>query len=219
MVDEKFHHKKVQSLLQFYFEGLSCSLFYKTLRKKDIKVNGKRISENIEVLKDDVVEIYVEDQFLLKTFALDIVDEDENILIVNKPIHLEVISNTENDLTKEVQKKYPSLEDSFPYPCHRLDRNTSGLVLYAKNQMALDILNEKIEKHEILKFYQCTVVGILDKKQATLKDYLFKDCKKSIVHIRSTPKPGYKEIITSYKVINEDLKNNLSTLEVQLHTR
>ena len=219
IVDDKFNNKKIQSFLQFNFEGLSSSLFYKTLRKKDIKVNGKRISENIEVLKDDVVEIYLEDSFLFKSFSLKIVYEDENILVVNKPIQLEVISNTENDLTKEVQKKYSSLENPFPYPCHRLDRNTSGLVLYAKNQIALDILNKKIENHEISKYYKCTVIGILDKKQATLKDYLFKDSKKSIVHISSTPKQGYKEIITSYKVIKEDLKNNLSTLEVQLHTR
>ena len=106
----------------------------------------------------------------------------------------------------------------FPYPCHRLDRNTSGLIIYAKNQNSLDILNTKIENHEIQKFYRCTVVGILNKKEAILEDYLFKDSKKSIVHISSIPKQGYKKIITSYKVVEENKKDNLSILEVQLHT-
>jgi len=82
----------------------------------------------------------------------------------------------------------------------------------------LDILNDKIEKHEIQKFYKCTVIGIPEKKESTLTDYLFKDSKKSMVYISSTPKQGYKKIITSYKVIDENKKDNLSTLEVQLHT-
>ena len=116
-----------------------------------------------------------------------------------------------------IQNKY-CLNNNLPYPCHRLDRNTSGLVIYAKNQETLDILNKKIENHEIQKFYKCTVIGILNKKENTLTDYLFKDNKKSIVYINNVPKQGYRKIITSYKVIEENKKNNLSTLEVKLHT-
>ncbi|MBE5805933.1 MAG: RluA family pseudouridine synthase, partial [Clostridiales bacterium] len=148
---------------------------------------------------------------------LDIVYEDDNILVANKPSGIEILDDTENNLTKLIQNHY-NLNNNFPYPCHRLDRNTSGLILYAKNKESLDILNEKIEKHELLKFYKCTVIGILKKKETTLTDYLFKDSKKSMVYISSIPKQGYKKIITSYKVIKEDTTNNLSILEVQLHT-
>jgi len=217
IVDNKFNNKKLQAVLQFNFNGLSSSMFFKTLRKKDIKINGKRITENISVFENDVIEIYLDDKFLFNTFKLDIVYEDDNILVANKPSGIEILDDTENNLTKLIQNHY-NLNNNFPYPCHRLDRNTSGLILYAKNKESLDILNEKIEKHELLKFYKCTVIGILKKKETTLTDYLFKDSKKSMVYISSIPKQGYKKIITSYKVIKEDTTNNLSILEVQLHT-
>lgn len=217
IVNNKFNNKKVQTVLQNTFDGLSSSMFFKTLRKKDIKVNGKRINENIGVQENDKISIYLDDKFLFKQLNLDIIYEDDNILIVNKPRDIEVLNQDLNCLTSIIQEKYHS-NNNFPYPCHRLDRNTSGLVIYAKNPTSLDILNERIENHEILKYYKCTVIGILDKKKATLKAYLFKDSKKSIVYISDTPKAGYREIITSYKVIKENKQDNLSELEVQLHT-
>ena len=217
VVDNKFNNKKLQAFLQYNFNGLSSSMFFKTLRKKDIKVNGKRTSENISIFENDIIEIYLDDRFLFNTFELDIIYEDANILIINKPSGIEVIDDLDNNLTKLVQDKY-NLANNFPYPCHRLDRNTSGLVIYAKNKESLDILNDKIEKHEIQKFYKCTVIGIPSKKQETLEDYLFKDSKKSMVYISHTAKQGYKKIITSYTVIEENKTDNLSILEVELHT-
>ena len=187
VVDNKFNNKKLQAFLQFNFNGLSSSMFFKTLRKKDIKINGKRTSENVTIFENDVVEIYLNDEFLFNNFNLNIVYEDDNILIINKPSGIEVLDTSENNLTKLIQDKY-LLNNNFPYPCHRLDRNTSGLIIYTKNKEALDILNKKIEEHEILKFYKCTVVGILNKKENTLTDYLFKDSTKSIVYISATPK-------------------------------
>lgn len=217
IVNNKFNNKKLQAFLQFNFNGLSSSVFFKTLRKKDIKINGKRTNENVTIFENDIIEIYLDDKFLFNTLELDIIYEDDNILIVNKPSGIEILDDTENNLTKTIQRKY-NLDNNFPYPCHRLDRNTSGLVIYAKNKESLDILNKKIENHEISKFYKCTVIGILNQKENTLTDYLFKDSKKSIVYISNVQKQGYKKIITSYKVIKEDIKNNLSTLEVELHT-
>lgn len=217
IVDNKFNNKKLQAFLQFNFKGLSSGMFFKTLRKKDIKINGKRISDNLYVYKNDTVEIYLDDKFLFNLPEPNIIYEDNNILIVNKASGIEVLDNSEYNLTNIIQKKYNS-NDNFPFPCHRLDRNTRGLIIYAKNQEALNILNKKIENREISKFYKCTVVGILNKKSNTLTDYLFKDSKKSIVYISTEQKQGYKKIITSYKVIDEDIKNNLSTLEVNLHT-
>lgn len=217
IVDNKFDNKKLQAFLQFNFKGLSSSMFFKTLRKKDIKINGKRTSENIVVYENDIIEIYLNDEFLFNTINLKIIYEDENILIINKPSGIEVLDSFENNLTELVQKKY-NMNNNFPYPCHRLDRNTSGLIIYAKNKETLNILNNKIKKHEIEKFYKCIVIGILNEKEAILENYLFKDSKKSMVYISSTPKQGYKKIITSYKIIDENKKENLSTLEVKLHT-
>ena len=99
IVDNKFNNKKLQAFLQFNFNGLSSSIFFKTLRKKDIKINGKRTSENIVVYEDDVIEIYLDDNFLFNAFKLDIVYEDDNILIVNKPAGIPVHDDDKN--TKE----------------------------------------------------------------------------------------------------------------------
>lgn len=218
IIDKKYDNKKIVNVLLDSFNDLSSSLIFKTLRKKDIKVNGKRIKDNITVFEGDILEIYIDDKCLSSKLNLDIVYEDDNIIIVNKPKNIEVISETKNSITNLLQEKYTNLDSKFPYPCHRLDRNTTGLVIFAKNQTSLDILNIKLSQYEISKFYKCTVIGIVNKKQDTLTDYLFKDSKKSMVYISSTPKTGYREIITSYKVINEDVKNELSTLEVELHT-
>lgn len=217
VIDKKNNNKKIVQVLLNTFDGLSSPFIYKVLRQKDIKVNGQRIKENINVFEGDILEIFIDDKYLYKKVNLDIIYEDENILIVNKPKEIEVLNNNNSSLTDIVQS-YCNKKEAFPYPCHRLDRNTSGLIIYAKNQEALDILNNKIENHEILKFYKCTVIGILKEKQATLTDYLFKDSKKSMVYISSTPKIGYKKIVTAYTVLNEDTKNNLSILEVELHT-
>lgn len=218
IINEKYNNKKIVTVLLDNFNGLSSSFIYKTLRKKDIKVNGIRIKDNITVKNEDEIEIYIDDKYLYKQIDFNIVYEDDNIIVINKPKEIEVINSTSNNITCILQSKYNNLDDGFPYPCHRLDRNTTGLVVFAKNKEALDILNSKFNNGEIDKYYKCTVIGILDKKQDTLKDYLFKDNKKSIVYISNTKKTGYREIITSYKVINEDKKNNLSTLEVKLHT-
>ena len=100
---------------------------------------------------------------------------------------------------------------------HRLDRNTYGLVIFAKNKKALEILLNKFKNMEIEKHYKCTVYGIPKIKNNTLKAYLFKDRKKSLVYISDETKKGYQKIITSYKVLSENLENNTSLLDVTLH--
>ncbi len=103
-------------------------------------------------------------------------------------------------------------------PCHRLDRNTSGIVIFAKNAESLNILLEKFKHHEITKFYKCKVYGLLSKKHDILTAYLFKDSKKSLVLIRDKIEKGFREIITEYKVLEENISLNYSILEVILHT-
>jgi 23S rRNA pseudouridine955/2504/2580 synthase len=89
-------------------------------------------------------------------------------------------------------------------------------VLFAKNQEALSILEEKIKNNEITKIYRCTILGKMPKEQDTLKDYLFKDSKKSMVYISDTKKSGYSEIITKYKTISTNKETSL--LEIELVT-
>ena len=214
VIENKNDGKKLNTVLLKEYPNLKMSTLYKALRKKDIRINSVRINENKTVHIGDIISIYISDDLLLGTNAnnLEIIYEDNNILVVNKPTGIEVTG--ENSLTTMLCNMY----GYDIMPCHRLDRNTSGLTLFAKNKESLDILFNKFKTHEIKKHYLCRVYGIPKEKHKTLEAYLFKDSKKSQVYICDSPKKGYQKIITEYKIISSDKSNNTSVLEVILHT-
>ncbi len=213
IVNEKYNGKKLNKFLIDSLPSLSTNLFYKTLRKKDIKVNGKRINKNIELKEYDEVIVYISDELLLPSFNLNIFYEDENILIINKPANIEVTGI--NSLTSFIHQKYTN---SFkPMPCHRIDRNTTGLVLFAKNEKALNILLDKFKNGEIEKHYLALVYGIPSPEHKRCEAYLFKDTKKSMVYINDTFKKGYQKIITTYSIIKK-YNDNSCLLDVEIET-
>ena len=214
IVPKKYEGKKLNQFLYDSIPNLTQSLLYKTLRKKDIKINGKRISENTTIHEKDEILVYISDEFLNKKFDLQIIYEDKNILIINKPKNLEVTGK--NSLTSYVKEKYSNLE-YFPMPCHRLDRNTSGLILYAKSEESLNILLEKFKNHEIEKHYLALVYGIPKETHKKMEAYLFKDSKKSLVYISDVFKKGYQKIITNYTLVKK-YSNNTSLLDVEIET-
>ena len=216
IVTSKEDGKKLNTYLTSHFPHLRQNAFYKALRKKDIRINGKRITENIILHTNDEVIVYIPDDILEgklpQPIHLQVVYEDPNIAVFFKPAGMEVEGS--GSFTDFIQQTRSSVYQ----PCHRLDRNTSGLILYAKTPEALAILFEKFKKREIEKHYRATVIGIPKKKAAILTDFLFKDTKKSKVYVSSTPKPGYVKIITQYKVLSSDPISNTSVLDVQIHT-
>lgn len=219
IVDKKYDGKKLNKFLLDNIPNLSFGLFCNTLRKKDIKVNGKRVNKDISVFDGDEVLLYISDELLYSkssssSINLDIFYEDDNILVINKSANIEV--NGSNSLTDLVHKLYKN-SDFKPMPCHRLDRNTTGLILYAKNEEALDILLTKFKNHEIEKHYLALVYGIPDVNFKRSEAYLFKDNKKSMVYISDIPKKGYVKIVTSFSLL-EKRKNNSSLLDVQIET-
>jgi len=156
-----------------------------------------------------------------------IVYEDKNILIANKAQGIAVhpdkdqLQGTLIDLVRAyLQQKGDAAGDgSFQASlCHRLDRNTGGLVIIAKSQESHDILLNKIENREIRKYYQCLVKGKMERVEARLKAYLWKDASKSRVFINERKTPGAAEIITEYKVLNYNKAKDVSRLEVELVT-
>ena len=214
IVNKKYNEKKLNKFLLDNIPNLTGGSFYKTLRKKDIKINGKRINENITIYEGDEILVFIDDKLLHSNFTLDIFFEDENILIINKPANLEVTGN--NSLTEYVHKIYQS--SSFkPMPCHRLDRNTTGLILFAKNEQDLNILLEKFKNHEIKKHYLALVYGKPKESYKRCVAFLFKDTKKSQVYISDYFKKGYQKIITSYTVL-EKRSDNTSLLDVEIET-
>lgn len=216
---------------------LPKSLLYKYIRLKRIKVNRKRAEINTKLNIGDTVDMYINDEFFLEkpknydfmaaSKKLNIVYEDENIILIDKPEGLIVHpdANEYNDtLITRIQrylyekKEYdPDKENSFsPALANRIDRNTGGLVITAKNAETLRILNEKIKYREIDKYYLCLVHGSLKEKESTLCAYLSKNEDKNIVKISDKPFDNSKEIKTKYKVLREF--NSISLLEIELLT-
>lgn len=216
---------------------LPPTLMYKYIRLKRIKVNGKKseISQRLNI--GDVIDMYVNDEFfpdansplpfLHAKSELDIVYEDENILLANKPAGL-VVHEDENEkydtlinrilLYLYSKKEYlPEQENSFiPALCNRIDRNTSGIVIAAKNADSLRILNEKIKNREIDKFYLCVVKGTPQKITDTLKNFITKDSSSNTVSVSKEKTPGSLSAATKYRVL--DTKNGYSLIEAQLLT-
>lgn len=211
IVDKKFDNKKLSDFLYSNFSGLTKNTLYKTFRKKDIRINDIKTNEDTIIHAGDSVTVFIVDELLFKNIDLEKVYEDENILIINKPNNIEVVGK--DSVTSILEKEY-----SYVSPCHRLDRNTTGLLLFAKKEEALNILLDKFKSREIEKHYLAKVYGIPKKKSERLTAYLFKDNKKAIVYISDTPKTGYVKIQTSYTVLEKHEKENYSILDVDLHT-
>ena len=214
IVTKKYDGKKLSKFILDSFPYLAPNMLYKALRQKDIKIDGTRVNKDCIIYLDNEISVYISDDFLFANCNFNTIYEDENILIIDKPDNLEVTGD--NSLTEFIHKKY--VNSSFlPMPCHRLDRNTTGLIIYAKNETSLNILLNKFKNHEIRKFYLALVYGVPKIKKARLESYLFKDSKKSTVYISDTFKNGYQKIITSYTVL-KTFENNSSLLEVEIET-
>ena len=217
---------------------LPSALLYKGIRTKRIKINGKRAEISTRLAVDDVVSLYLNDEFFEDTrsshtaflhagSALYIVYEDENLLIADKPaglvVHEDESGSVDTLINRILKHLYqngdyrPENENSFvPALCNRIDRNTSGLVLCAKNAASLQLLNEKIKNREIDKEYRCIVVGHPKPPHAVCKAYLRKMADEKQVQVFDHAVPDAKTVLTEYRVISE--KGDFSLLEVKLHT-
>ena len=218
VVNEKYNKKKLNSFILDNFKNLNQNVLFKALRKKDIRINNVKVSENVIIHTGDEITIYIVDELLFGKPKIDfkIIYEDENIICFFKPDGFSVTETNLNEysFTFFVKEKFGKNIE----PCHRLDRNTSGLILYTKNQEALSILLEKFKNKEIEKHYLATVYGIVKNDHEILESYLFKDSKKSIVFISDTPKKNYEKIITEYTVLERNNNKNTTKLDINLHT-
>lgn len=229
--------KHIDKVLKAQFPLMPISALYKAFRKKDIKVNGIRIKETYQTAFQDWVEVYISDEILFgkhhkiskvkpnqSNAPFSVVFENSHILIVNKRsgILTEPDSAETNASLIEYVQAYLSekelLSKGFPALCHRLDRNTGGLVLIAKDSDTLAFLLKKIEQREIRKFYRCMVVGKMEKKTALLKSYLIKDAQNSRVSILDRPIQNSQEILTQYSTVSYLPEHHLSILDVELLT-
>ena len=214
------------------------SLLYKYIRTKRIKVNGKRTKENYVLCKNDVVSLFVPEEFLqpkkegafrrIKA-PVTVRYEDENVIIVHKQkgllCHSESPSDT--DTLADRIKAYlynkgeyvPEEENSFaPALCNRIDRNTEGLVIAAKNAAALREMNAIIRCREVRKFYLAACHGLFDKREGEIRSFLEKDAANNLVTVREKPNKNTVTAVTKYRVESQNRALELSLLRVELLT-
>ena len=217
---------------------LPAPLAQKYIRIKRVKLNGKGAKRDVRLNVGDVLQLYINDEFFetpnrenafLSVFKpqLDIVYEDENLLLLNKRPGMVVHPDDHervNTLITHIQaylyqkKEWsPYWENSFaPALCNRIDRNTGGIVIAAKNAETLRIMNQKIKDRELTKLYLCVIRGEMRPREGELKGFILKDEDKAQVRVFSKPVPGGKTALTLYKTLC--VKNGLSLVECDLIT-
>lgn len=228
--------QRLDKFLSKSFPNLPNSIIYKSIRKKRIKINNKRCHFSDILAVGDIISLYINDEFLLhnpkKYFFnaptnLDIIYEDENILLINKPSGLIVHDDNNEKIDTLINriKHYlfvnhqfnPDDELSFvPSLVNRIDRNTQGIVIAAKNAQSLRILNKKLKNHQIRKFYLCLISGHMEQTNGILKHYLLKNGEKNKVFLFDYPVPNAKTAITKYEVL--ETFDNFSLINVELLT-
>lgn len=213
------------------------SLLYKYIRLKRIKVNGGRAKPDSRLITGDRVDAYIADEFFINerpkydflgaSSALNVVYEDENIIIADKPQGLlshpdgkefcdTLIGRIQRYLYEKGEYSPENTTTFAPALANRIDRNTGGIVLAAKNGEALKILCEKIKNREIDKRYLAVIHGTPAKREATLEAYLEKNESKNKVYLSNKKTDSNRTIKTRYRVIKS--RNGLSLIEVELLT-
>ncbi|WP_236932776.1 RluA family pseudouridine synthase [Geosporobacter ferrireducens] len=237
MIGKNEENQRIDKFLKKYLPKASLGFLYKMLRKKNIKVNNGRVEPQYLLRAGDLIQLYLSDDTLtgfqeqkqIKEVDIDfhIVYEDKNILLVNKPAGLlvhEDIKESKNTLVNQVikylylKKEYnPDLEKTFvPASINRIDRNTSGIVVFGKNYEAVQNLNEMMRhKNHIHKYYQTIIKGTVE-ESSELSGFLWKDEKANQVQIVNRNRAGAKEIRTKLKPLKSN--RDFSLVEVEIIT-
>jgi len=229
--------QRLDKFLTKAIPALPQSLLYKYIRIKRVKLNGRRADIKSVLSEGDVLDCYINDEFFTKDESapafmsapgsVDIVYEDDNIALLNKPagllVHEDDSGTADTLINRFIRRQYengdydPKTENSFaPALCNRIDRNTCGIVIAAKNAESLRILNEKIKNRELEKKYLCLVRGELTPPVGTLKGYILKDEKTNTVELFDHPVPGARTAVTAYRTLS--LHKNISLVEANLLT-
>ena len=218
---------------------LPASLCQKYIRLKRIKVAGKRADRDTRLVEGSVIQLYINDEFFdtpkpenayltVSAPKLNLVYEDDNLLLVDKKpgqaVHPHDGAEYGKTLIDHIQAYLyakgewrPREEHAFaPALCNRIDRNTGGIVIAAKNAEALRILNQKIKDRELEKRYLCVVHGRPKPAAGRLEGWIFKDAVQNRVYVTQKFQPGAKSAVTEYRTLKS--QNGLSLVECELIT-
>lgn len=231
-------NQRLDKFLLKKFKTMPKKMAYMYIRKKCVKVNGKKATPEVMLKENDLLTFYIRDEFfdnireenyefLKAPKNLKIIYEDENIILLDKKpgviVHQDKSYHFDCLLLRLQHYLYdngeynPKEENCFaPALVNRIDRNTGGIVIGAKNAESLRILNQKMKDRELHKFYLCLLINKPKKDNAILSDYLIKNEKTNKVTVLRNEKQGAKKILTKYSVL--ETNNNLTLCEVELLT-
>lgn len=236
IIQKNESQQRLDRFLQKYLNKAPRSFIFKMIRKKNIKVNGKRVEPNIMLnegdriqlfLADETIENFREEKKVIKSkIAPNIIYEDDNILLINKEVgilsHGAGGSFEENVVDSIIQyliekgEYVPRIERTFtPSICNRLDRNTSGLIIGAKNYDSLKLVNEAMKKGHIRKFYKTIVKGRVEREMREVA-YLAKDEDRNLVEVMEEDMEGAKKIVTNITPLK--YSKGYTLLEIELIT-
>ncbi len=224
--------QRLDRFLKKYLNKANQSFIQKMIRKKNIKLNDAKAEPETVLKKDDIVQLYLSDDTIDKfrekktlmqaNIHFDIVYEDDNLLVVNKPIGLSTqpdqtdMKNLVDEIKMYLDAKEENISFTFkPAVCNRLDKNTSGLVIAAKNYNALKQTNKAIRERKIRKLYMAKVHGIIN-NDLELKDYIIKDDNKNMVKIINEQRENSKSVITYAHPLKTE--GRFTWLEVEIET-
>lgn len=240
VIKENDAGRRLDKFLAAALPLLPKSMMYKYIRLKKIKVNRKRAEIGQILELGDTVELFIKEEFMEKEPPRDffknirasfgVIYEDENIILCDKPVGLLCHSDEEgeqNTLIEQVKaylwqkgEYVPEEENSFaPALCNRIDRNTAGIVIAAKNAPTLRVMNEKIKKRSVAKYYLLAVHGNMEKKTGELTGYIWKDAKNNKVTVYEHEPKGKRDakyIVTRYRVVGKHEQGDV--LEAELVT-
>lgn len=230
--------KRLDKWLMSEFPHLSVGLVQKYFRQKDIKVNGRPASREARIQEGDQVRLYIPDEYLEKVrkvdallenfrYHLNIVYEDEQLLLIDKqpgvmvhPDDREKVNTLITHVRAYLYQKgeYDSKDPQAfsPVPCNRIDRFTGGVVMFAKTESAMRVLNQKIRDREIEKDYLCIIFGRMPSPDGTLDNYILKQEGRRKVMVFRRPVPNAQRAVTRYRTLQTT--GDLSLMECELAT-
>lgn len=216
IANETAEGQRIDACLRRFLPEVPPSVWQASLRRRDVKLNGVRVRQDARVRAGDKVQVYCMEQ---DADPIDIVWEDGDVLVVNKRAGISVEADERGgvSLTELAARHVRSAgADAYPpQPCHRLDNQTCGLVMFAKNPRAEEIITRAFRERTLDKRYICLVRGRMKPPAATCRAYLVKDAAAARVRVLDHPAAGAKPIITAYETLSA---GPVSRLEVHLVT-
>ncbi len=208
--------QRIDACLRRFLPELPPHVLRQSFQRRDVKLDGKRVKPDVRVSEGQLVQVYCMEP---AAPTVDVVYEDDDVLLINKRAGISVEPDEKGGASLiELAHKHLLLKDASalpPRPCHRLDNQTCGLTLLAKNDRAEEILLRAFRDRTMDKRYICLVRGMMKPPAATCKAYLLKDADAARVTILDHPAPGAKSIATAYETLES---GPVSRLKVHLLT-